>query len=125
MGIPSYFSYIIKNYSNIIRNIQHHKNNGTMFDSLFMDCNSIIYDIYNGIKSNKYESVFLLDPQSLTFPRTCSVMSYIIPAVWPNYENYAKKFSILSTIKKQGIISARIQKTEIGGGYHVWHCEST
>jgi 5'-3' exonuclease len=61
MGIPSYFSYIIKNYSNIIRSIQYHKENGTTFDSLYMDCNSIIYDIYNGIKTNNYENVSVLE----------------------------------------------------------------
>jgi len=45
MGIPSYFSYIIKNHSNIIRNWHFHQNiNRTVFHSLYMDCNSIIYD---------------------------------------------------------------------------------
>jgi len=45
MGIPSYFSYIIKNHSNIIRNIQYHKSQAkTTFHGLYMDCNSIIYD---------------------------------------------------------------------------------
>ena len=45
MGIPSYFSYIIKNHSNIIRNWYfHHKVNRTVFHSLYMDCNSLIYD---------------------------------------------------------------------------------
>jgi len=42
MGIPSYFSYIIKNHSNIIRNWKRHS--ATRFSSLYMDCNSIIYD---------------------------------------------------------------------------------
>lgn len=42
MGIPSYFSYIIKNYSNIIRNRE--SLNEKLFQFLFMDCNSIIYD---------------------------------------------------------------------------------
>jgi len=51
MGIPSYFSYIIKNYSNIIRNLPYHINHETIFHSLYMDCNSIIYDTYHSIKS--------------------------------------------------------------------------
>ena len=55
MGIPAYMSYIIKNYSNIINNIQYHKNNNMIFDCLYMDCNSIIYDVFNNIlKEDKY-----------------------------------------------------------------------
>jgi 5'-3' exonuclease len=42
MGIPSYFSYIIKNYSNIIRKKKDDQN----FEHFFMDCNSIVYDSY-------------------------------------------------------------------------------
>ncbi len=52
MGIPSYFSHIIKNYSNIIRNLTYHIKNQTIFHSLYMDCNSIIYDTYHSIKSS-------------------------------------------------------------------------
>ena len=43
MGIPSYFSYIIKNYSNIICK-QNQVLNSNAIQYLFMDCNSIIYD---------------------------------------------------------------------------------
>jgi 5'-3' exonuclease len=41
MGIPSYFSYIIKNHSNIVK-----KFNSTtiQINNLYLDCNSIIYD---------------------------------------------------------------------------------
>ena len=42
MGIPSYFSYIIKNYTNIIRRYEE----CNQIDALMMDCNSIIYDSY-------------------------------------------------------------------------------
>ena len=42
MGIPSYFSYIIKNYANIIRKFEK----CDKFQHLFMDCNSIVYDAY-------------------------------------------------------------------------------
>ena len=49
MGIPSYFSYIIKNHSNIISNF---KKLNVSFSSLFMDCNSIIYDSYYSLLKN-------------------------------------------------------------------------
>ena len=51
MGIPSYFSYIIKNYTNIIRKFGECEK----IDHLFMDCNSMIYDSYNRL-SKSYET---------------------------------------------------------------------
>jgi hypothetical protein len=59
MGIPSYFSYIIKNYSNIIRDIKTLLKNGDKLQHLYMDCNSIIYDAFRSIES--YDNVFLLE----------------------------------------------------------------
>lgn len=54
MGIPSYFSHIVKNYGNMIFSLKHHKKIATTFDHLYMDCNSIIYDSYhNMIKDTK------------------------------------------------------------------------
>ena len=50
MGIPSYFSYIIKNYPNIIRNLQYVQSIG--LEHLYMDCNSLIYD---AIRNNEYD----------------------------------------------------------------------
>lgn len=53
MGIPSYFSYIIKNHSNIIRNLYFHQNIAkTTFHSVYMDCNSMIYDAFYSIESD-------------------------------------------------------------------------
>jgi 5'-3' exonuclease len=43
MGIPSYFSYIVKNHPNIIKKYNKSSLN---VDNLYLDCNSIIYDIY-------------------------------------------------------------------------------
>jgi len=53
MGIPSYFSYIVKNHSEIIRAFHKEKN---IVDHLYMDCNSIIYDVvrhFEGIRDTK------------------------------------------------------------------------
>ena len=41
MGIPSYFSYIVKNHSKIIKKLTE---NPIEIDNLYLDCNSIIYD---------------------------------------------------------------------------------
>ena len=43
MGIPSYFLYIVKNHSNIIRKLS---SNPIKVDNLYLDCNSIIYDAF-------------------------------------------------------------------------------
>ena len=43
MGIPSYFSYIVKNHSNIIRKLS---SNPIKVDNLYLDCNSIIYEAF-------------------------------------------------------------------------------
>jgi 5'-3' exonuclease len=46
MGIPSYFSYIVKNHPEIIRKLLK----GQMpINNLYMDCNSIIYDAVRNI----------------------------------------------------------------------------
>jgi 5'-3' exoribonuclease 1 len=42
MGIPSYFSYIVKNHINIIRK---YEKNSLKVHNFYLDCNSIIYDI--------------------------------------------------------------------------------
>ena len=44
MGIPYYFSYLIKNHSLIISKLQFLNNN---IANLFLDCNSLIYDALN------------------------------------------------------------------------------
>jgi 5'-3' exonuclease len=46
MGIPSYFSFIIKNYPSIIKK---YVNEALIVDNFYLDANSIIYDIYSKI----------------------------------------------------------------------------
>jgi len=49
MGIPSYFSYIVKNHPNIIRKFSH----TIRVNNLYLDCNSIIYDAVHNIDFTK------------------------------------------------------------------------
>ncbi len=40
------------------------------------------------------------------------------------YPIYAKQFSVLKTLATHSIFYMKMQKTEVGQGYHVWHCET-
>jgi 5'-3' exonuclease len=54
MGIPSYFSHIIKNHSNIIC-----KKNNISIDNLYIDSNSIIYDVIHSLEDNfSFDNIF-------------------------------------------------------------------
>ena len=46
MGIPSYFSYIVKNHPSIIRKLEK---DVMRVNNLYLDCNSIIYDAVHKI----------------------------------------------------------------------------
>ena len=50
MGIPSYFSFIVKNHANIIRKLNK---NTIRINNLYLDCNSIIYDAVHTIDFGK------------------------------------------------------------------------
>ena len=48
MGIPSYFSYIVKQHSNVIRKLD----NTMKINNFYIDANSIIYDAIHKIDFN-------------------------------------------------------------------------
>ncbi len=50
MGIPSYFSYIVKNHASIIRKFN---NSSLQVNNLYLDANSIIYDCVHKIDFSK------------------------------------------------------------------------
>jgi 5'-3' exoribonuclease 1 len=82
MGIPSYFSYIIKNYPNIIRKF----NACGPFHHLFMDCNSIVYDAYNSIeKKHAKHPVDVSKIESLILNQVVENIKGYIRFVSPKY----------------------------------------
>ena len=50
MGIPSYFSFIVKNHARIMKKIAQ---NTIPINNLYLDCNSIIYDAVHNIDFTK------------------------------------------------------------------------
>ena len=53
MGVPSYFSYIIKTHANILCKYWNIFNKGIIFDRLYMDCNSILYDSFHSVSQDQ------------------------------------------------------------------------
>lgn len=42
---------------------------------------------------------------------------------WDCYQQYAKEFSVLNDFDSHTMYGQKLQKTEVGEGYHIWHCE--
>jgi 5'-3' exoribonuclease 1 len=52
MGIPAYFSFIVKKHSCIIKKV---RKNTIQVNNLYLDCNSIIYDAVHAIDFSKLD----------------------------------------------------------------------
>jgi 5'-3' exonuclease len=72
MGIPSYFSYIVKNHANVIKKIENNKIN---VNNLYLDCNSIIYDAVHNIDFSKLVES---DVETIIKMVFCKIDEYII-----------------------------------------------
>ena len=40
------------------------------------------------------------------------------------YPLYVQKYSFLKQLDRHSILEVKIQKTKVGEGYHMWHCEN-
>lgn len=89
MGIPSYFSYIIKNHSNIIRNWKQLRQSVSrgVFHSLYMDCNSIIYDAVN-TSTDAEKQTSTGEYEELIISRVISKINNIIQMIKPTNTVY-------------------------------------
>ena len=79
MGIPSYFSHIIKEYRTIIQTLQQLQ----CVDNLYLDSNSIIYDVihsYDEVPSNMNSVYHDICKKIDKYIETCNVEKYIMIA---------------------------------------------
>ena len=58
MGIPSYFSFIVKNHVNIIKKLN--KTN-RQYNNFYLDCNSIVYDGVHNIDFENLKGYFRIN----------------------------------------------------------------
>lgn len=77
MGIPSYFSYIVKNHSRFIKKLDEMRSNS---NNLFLDSNSIIYDVVrDNIKYYKNSSTFELLIIKEIFKKIVFYIQQVVP----------------------------------------------
>ena len=111
MGIPSYFSYIIKNYSNIIRKFKD-VNDDSKIDHLMMDCNSIIYDAYRIIENdNKILPIELSVVEPLLIKYVLDKIRHYIQFISPKHTVFIT-FDGVAPFAKMSQQKTRRYKTE-------------
>jgi 5'-3' exonuclease len=96
MGIPAYFSYIIKNYVHVLKSLQDMRN--AQFDNLYMDCNSIIYDAVR--------EIYKTDPErSASYPHilalVCSKVQEYIDQIRPSNTIYIAFDGVAPVLKME------------------------
>ena len=76
MGIPAYFSFIVKNHPSIIKKIDTLKGN---IHNLLLDCNSIIYDSLFNIEFTNKD-----DFENKIIEFVCNKINYYIKNISPS-----------------------------------------
>jgi hypothetical protein len=69
-------------------------------------------------------AIFVTQEDQISLASTKILLSEFAKVFWDCYADYAAKFSILDTLAPHQIYHYKVQKTEVGQGYHIWHCES-
>jgi hypothetical protein len=69
--------------------------------------------------------IFCQEPSILPLGVSSALFKEFNDVFWNEcYQDYADKFSILRNAESHNSYYMKIQKTQIGGGYHIWHFES-
>ena len=106
MGIPYYFSYIIRNCPEIIKKI---KNN--VYSHLYMDCNSIIYDTYNKIAAEIKNNLTVDELEDFIITKTFEKIEEYIRYICPSKTIYIAFDGVAPFAKMEQQRSRRYKNT--------------
>jgi hypothetical protein len=78
----------------------------------------------NILKTKKDDSTCFIDFRKEYCFNDTPFINMINEKIYQCYLLYKETYDILSSVEEHMITpSIRVQKTKIGGGYHMWHCE--
>ena len=92
MGIPSYFSHIVKSHRRIIKQF----NKFMKVNNLYLDCNSIVYDVVNSLDFSKINQD---DIDEYILNEVCNSISNYISLIKPD-ENVYVAFDGVAPVAK-------------------------
>jgi hypothetical protein len=69
-------------------------------------------------------AIFATREEQISLTATKILLAEFAKVFWDCYADYASKFSVLNTAASHQIYNYKVQKTEIGQGYHIWHAEA-
>ena len=83
MGIPSYFSHIVKKHRNIFKKVSKET---TKIDNLYLDCNSIIYDaVHKALEDSAHGKINNFSTfEKLLIKMVCEKLDYYIQLLLPS-----------------------------------------
>ena len=69
------------------------------------------------------DTLFITDEWELPIHAGTNTIESAMKALALAYQEYTKEYAVLTRSGPHCVPIMRIQKTSIGGGYHIWHCE--
>jgi hypothetical protein len=77
-------------------------------------------------KSVKQDTaIFPTEEQLVDMKGTREIHKEFMDVFWNDlYPIYAEEFDVLKVSGEHKIYTTKMQRTPVGGGYHVWHCEN-
>lgn len=70
-------------------------------------------------------SVFISDTAVINAMGSASISTQVLHTLFSEcYPQYTEEYAVLNDSAQHTVYEMKIQKTKIGGGYHVWHYES-